>query len=248
MLRTPVSCARSVAVHNPWLAARLREHHPGASIDVVRHGMDDPLSEETGRARSAVRTALGLSAETIVFGAFGWVTPEKRLPQIVRALAALIDTAETPATHLLIVGSAVDHYDVRADLQAAGRVTLTGYVADAEVARYLATTDVWLCLRWPTTRETSGTWLRALAAGKATIISNLAHTQEIPVLRTPAADSRSDLRAPGGGATDPVAVAVGVYDEARSLPIAMQALARHADRLNSLLFTSQDYAAVARRP
>ena len=232
MLRTPVSCARSVAVHNPWLAARLREHHPGAHIDVVRPGMDDPLAADTGRARAAVRAALGLGAETIVFGAFGWVTPEKRLPQIVRALAALIDAAETPATHLLIVGSAVDHYDVRADLQAAGlagRVTLTGYVADAEVARYLAATDVCLCLRWPTTRETSATWLRALAAGKATIISDLAHTQEIPVLRTPAADSRSDLRAPAGGATDPVAVAVGVDDEARSLPIAMQTLARHAD-------------------
>ena len=244
MLRTPVSCARSVAVHNPWLAARLREHHPGAHIDVVRPGMDDPLSAETVRVRAAVRADLDLSAETIVFGAFGWVTPEKRLPQIVRALATLIDAAETPATHLLIVGKAVDHYNVRADLHAAGladRVTLTGYVADVEIARYLAATDVCLCLRWPTTRETSATWLRALAAGKATIISDLAHTQEIPVLRIPAVDSRPDLYVPGGGATDAVAVAVGVCDEARGLPIAMQALARHADLRRGLGAAARAY-------
>ena len=244
MLRTPIACARTVAVHNSWLAARLREHHPGASIDVVRPGMDDPLSAETDRARVAVRAALDLSAETIVFGVFGWVTPEKRLPQIVRALAALIDAAETPAIHLLIVGSVVDHYNVRADLHAAGlagRVTLTGYVADAEITRYLAATDVCLCLRWPTTRETSATWLRALAAGKATIISDLAHTQEIPVLRAPAVDSRSDLCVPGGGATDPVAVAVGVGDEAWSLPIAMQALARHADLRRELGAAARAY-------
>ena len=244
MLRTPIACARTVAVHNSWLAAQLREHHPGAHIDVVRPGMDDPLSGETDRARAAVRAALDLSAETIVFGAFGWVTPEKRLPQIVRALATLIDAAKPPAIHLLIVGSAVDHYNVRADLHAAGlvgRVTLTGYVADAEIARYLAATDVCLCLRWPTTRETSATWLRALAAGKATIISDLAHTQEIPVLRIPAVDSRPDLHAPGGGATDSVAVAVGVGDETRALPIAMQALARHADLRQGLGAAARAY-------
>ena len=78
----------------------------------------------------AVRTVL-------VFGAFGWVTPEKRVPQIVRTMASLAD--KEPNAHLLLVGSPVDHYDVRADLQAAGldgRVTLAGYVDDdADVYR-----------------------------------------------------------------------------------------------------------------
>ncbi len=59
----------------------------------------------------AVRTVL-------VFGAFGWVTPEKRVPQIVRTMASLAD--KEPNAHLLLVGSPVDHYDVRADLQTAG--------------------------------------------------------------------------------------------------------------------------------
>ena len=180
----------------------------------------------------ALRARLGLSPAAVVFGTFGWVTPEKRIPQVMRALAAL--AAAVPEAHLLLVGSEVDYYDMRADVQAAGiasRTTLAGYVEDADVPRYLAATDVCLCLRWPTARETSATWLRAMAAGKACIITDLAHNQDVPVLLTPAAWTRSHPRAPGGGAEmpDPVAVAIDVCDEEHSLPIAMQALALDSD-------------------
>ena len=232
MLGTPIIAARAVAVHNPWLAERLRERYPGAHIDVVRPGMGDPLPEATAEARAALRARLGLAPASVVFGAFGWVTPEKRITQVMRAMAAM--AADVPEVHLLLVGSEVDHYDMRADLQAAGiasRTTLAGYVEDADVPRYLAATDVCLCLRWPTARETSATWLRAMAAGKTCIITDLAHNQDVPVLLTPAAWTRSHPRAPGGAAEmpDPVAVAIDVCDEEHSLPIAMQALAMDSD-------------------
>ena len=167
MLRAAVSTARTVAVHNQWLAEQLRGRYPDAHIEVIRPGIDDPVSEDTETARAMMRARHGLPPEAVVFGAFGWVTPEKRVPQILRAMAGLAD--REPGAHLLLVGSAVDHYDVRADLQAAGlegRVTVAGYVDDADVLRYLSATDVCLCLRWPSMRETSATWLRALAAGK----------------------------------------------------------------------------------
>ena len=236
MLGTPITAARAVAVHNPWLAERLRECYPGAHIDVVRPGMDDPLPEATAEARAALRARLGLAPEAVVFGAFGLVTPEKRIPQVMRALAAL--AAAVPEVHLLLVGSEVEYYDIRAEMQAAGiasRTTLTGYVEDADVPRYLAATDVCLCLRWPTTRETSATWLRAMAAGKTCIITDLAHNQDVPVLLIPAAWTRSRAwtrshpSEPGGGGPCPVAVAIDIRDEEHSLPIAMQALAMDSD-------------------
>ena len=229
MLRSVVSTARTVAVHNPWLAAQLRERYPDAHIEVIRAGMDDPVSKDTETARAIVRTRHGLPPEAVVFGAFGWVTPEKRVPQIVRAMTSLAD--EEPNAHLLLVGSPVDHYDVRADLRAAGlngRVTLAGYVDDADVLRYLSATDVCLCLRWPTMRETSATWLRALAAGKAMIITDLAHNHDVPVLSA-AAWTRSAPIAHGSASPAPVAVAIDICDEGRSLPDAMLALARNAD-------------------
>ena len=42
--------------------------------------------------------------------------------------------------------------------------------------------DVCLCLRWPTNREASGPWLRALAAGKPTVVNDLAHLVDLPTL------------------------------------------------------------------
>ena len=64
----------------------------------------------------------------------------------------------------------------------ADRVTVTGYVDDDALPEYLAAVDVCLNLRWPTGRETSAAWLRCLAAGKPTIITDLAHTADVPSL------------------------------------------------------------------
>ena len=45
-----------------------------------------------------------------------------------------------------------------------------------------ASADVCLCLRWPTARETSASWLRCLAAGKPTIVPDQLSTVDVPTL------------------------------------------------------------------
>jgi glycosyltransferase involved in cell wall biosynthesis len=124
-----------------------------------------------------------IPAGRIVFAAYGMLTPEKRLTQIFRALRSVLPYA--PDAHVLLVGQPVDYYDVEADARAIGvadRVTVTGYVTDEELPAYLAAADVCLCLRWPTSRETSASWLRCLAAGKPTVITDLVHTTSVPAL------------------------------------------------------------------
>ena len=242
MLRAVVSTARTVAVHNRWLAAQLLKRYPDAHIEVIRHGMDDPVSDDTETAREMIRARHGVSPAAVVFGAFGWVTREKRFPQIVRAIASLAD--KEPNAHLLIVGSPVAHYDVRADVRAAGlegRTTITGYVDDADLPKYLSATDVCLCLRWPTMRETSGTWLRALGAGKATVITDLAHNHDVPVLPATPDWIRSAPDAHVGASPAPVAVAIDICAEERSLPAAMLALARDADLRKQLGSAARAY-------
>ncbi len=84
-----------------------------------------------------------------------------------------------------MTGEAVDYYDLQAEaerLALSGRVTFSGYLADEDIDDYLAASDVCLCLRWPTSRETSASWLRCLAAGKPTISTDLVHTVDIPTL------------------------------------------------------------------
>ena len=238
MLRTPVSSARAVAVHSSWLAAWLSDRYPGKYIDVIRPGVDDPLSDESSAARADIRARHELAPATIVFAAYGWITPWKRIPEILRGLHAV--GVYEPDTHLLLVGSPVDDYDVRANLRQAGvegRVTLTGYVDDADVPRYLAAADICLCLRWPTARESSATWLRAIAAGKATIVTDLAHMNDIPVLAAAQLRPQTSALPPTTGARllqqtsdrkspAPIAVAVDICHEERELEAAMLVMAR----------------------
>ena len=88
--------------------------------------------------------------------------------------------------------------------------------------------DVSLNLRWPTARETSGPWVRALAAARPTVVTDLAHQTHVPALNprtwelhAPAPRERQRVE----GAADAVTVAIDLDDEEHSLRAAMHRLA-----------------------
>jgi glycosyltransferase involved in cell wall biosynthesis len=220
MLRVVVASSRRVLVHNDWLGEQIREAHPDAAVDIVDMGV--PESSSSGDARQRIRARHGIAAEAVVFTAFGKVTPEKRVREAMRAMASV--RAAAPQAHLVVAGELVEYYDLQAEAQAldmSGCVTFAGYLADAEIGDYLAASDVCLCMRWPTSRETSASWLRCLAAGKATISTDLVHTVDMPTI-----DPRdwSVLAWPKTGA-EPVGVSIDILDEDHSLTLAIRRLA-----------------------
>jgi glycosyltransferase involved in cell wall biosynthesis len=183
LIGVPVACARLVAVHSQWLAARLTEEYPGQEFAVVRMGVGEVSALEGPQGVLDVRSRHRIPADRVVFGAYGMVTPEKRISQILKALPIVLPSA--PSAHVMLVGEPVDWYDVEAEARAVGvadHVTVTGYVPDEELSAYLAAADACLCLRWPTSRETSAAWLRCLAAGKPTVITDLLQTCSTPAL------------------------------------------------------------------
>jgi glycosyltransferase involved in cell wall biosynthesis len=173
----------------------------------------------------------------VVFAAFGLVTPEKRVPQILRALRAVRESVRGGAApRLRLVGGQTSHYDVLADAQQLGVadiVEVTGYADDDAFDRAIVEADVCLCLRWPTNREASGPWYRALAAGKPTVINDLTHLVDLPTL-----DPRTwEVQVASPAAADAtriwrrdeaVAVAIDILDEDHSLALAMRRLALDA--------------------
>ena len=174
----------------------------------------------------ALREQLGLTSKAVVFAAFGNVTPEKRIGPILRALRAV--ARQHPEARLLLVGDPTPHYDALAEAGAIGvekRVTLTGFVSDADLPAYIDLADVCVCLRWPTSRETSASWLRCLARGKPTVITDLAHTGHVTSLDprswTPLEGEPADARMSDG----PIAVSIDILDEDHSLRLAMRRLA-----------------------
>ena len=217
MLRVVARTARMIAVHNARVAADLREEFPGARVETIRLGTP-PLAPAAG-ARDRVRASLGIGAGAMVFAAFGKITVEKRIAPILRALARLV--RDGVDAHLLLAGDAGDYPDLPREIAGAGgRVHVTGYVEEREVADCLAAADACLCLRWPTALETSASWLQCLAAGRPTVITDLAHLVDVP---------------------EAVALRVDLLDEESSLAAAMRALASDAALRDAMGRAGREY-------
>ena len=221
-----LGASRLTAVHNAHLARTLAIAHPDAAITALEMGTMDPREDrpELAAEAAAIRQRFRIPDDAVVVGAFGGITPEKRIPQLLTAVASIGDDA---ALHVLLVGQRAAHYDVDsaiASLGLIGRVHVAGYVEDEALPAHLTAADVCWCLRWPSSGETSASWLRCLAAGRPTLITALAQLQDVPALA--ASDLRSvDLTA----ARQAIAIAIDPLDEPDDVPLALRALAARAD-------------------
>jgi glycosyltransferase involved in cell wall biosynthesis len=241
MLRVVMRTARAIAVHNGRVAAELREQHGNVPIDSIRMGV---AAFEAARGTSLdggvgtdvrVRRELDVPDRACMFAVFGRVTAEKRILPILGALGALV--AEGAHAFLLLVGEAAEYPTLAEELQRCGlsdRVRITGFVRDEAIGGYLAAADACLCLRWPTAQETSASWLRCLAAARATVITDLAHLVDIPTLDPSLPGSR-----PGSSA--PIAMRIDLLDEEESLRTAMRRLAADARLRENLARAGQAY-------
>jgi glycosyltransferase involved in cell wall biosynthesis len=268
MVRSLVDSSRLVAVHGEGARRELIEQATAQGdlserIVSIRLGHGQLVSPQRAlEARRRVRSQYATAEDAVLFGVFGGLTPEKRLPQILGAFRALLPYA--PAARLLLAGAPAAHYDIAADIARHGladHVTLTGYLeSDESLTDHLAACDVTLNLRWPTARETSGPWLRALAAGKATVITDLVHLADVPSLdpRTwtvqgigdrgseigkghEGSASAPSTRSPIPGPRSPICVAIDILDEDHSLRLAMRRLAADAALRGELGRAARDW-------
>jgi glycosyltransferase involved in cell wall biosynthesis len=183
-------------------------------------GVADPLG--SGHDLFDGRGRHGIPADACVIGAFGGLTPEKRIPQLLEAVAA----APHVNLHVLLVGPRAAHYDVEEDIRRhdlESRVHLAGYVADEELPMYLHACDVCWCLRWPSNGETSASWLRCLAGGRPTLITALAQLQDVPTLSVNGAGVAALSTNEGA-----IGIAIDPVDERRDLGHTLDALVRDA--------------------
>ena len=226
MRRVAATSSRLLVVHDSWLAEEIGEELPDARVEVVSMGVPElPAAPE---ARETVRARHGIPSDAVLFAAFGKVTPEKRVSPALRAIAA--QATGTSPFRVLLCGEPVDHYDSRADAERLGIsdcVTITGYIDDRDMPDYIAAADVCLCLRWPSARETSASWLRCLAAGKPTIVTDLAQLADIPALdpRDWGVAGYTAGRDGEGHLVRPACVGINILDEDHSLILAVRRLA-----------------------
>ena len=176
----------------------------------------------------------------MILSAFGVITPEKRILSLLRAVAAI--RAEAPHVRVRLVGEIGEHYALWQDIAATGTrdlVEVTGYVDDDQLAAELRAADVCLCLRWPTARETSASWLRCLAAGKPTIVPDQLSTSDVPTLdprhwqlKHDRTDAAVVFQPPDPARA--VAVSIELSDEEAMLRQALRRLVADADLRSAL--------------
>lgn len=177
MLGRIISSSLAQIVHSEEGRRQLQGRYPDAFPQVVEMGVANVYPANRRIEVRRARSALGYSESTLVLGAFGIVHPAKRLESCLNALPRVIENH--PDTMFVVTGRTLeDHYlpelgDLADRLGIADHVRFNGQVSSSEYHRQLIACDAVLNLRSPTVSHMSATLMRAVAAGKPVIITDL---------------------------------------------------------------------------
>ncbi len=174
----PLNCrlaraSEGIIVHSESSRARFAAIAPGVPLRRVSHHITPKAAAGFERAKREENSPVRIAS-------FGLITPDKGIERALRALALLRDTHDF---RYALVGGPNDFFDVRALVRECGlegRVEITGHVALEEFERRIAETDIALNLRERTAGETSGSLCRIMAAGVASVVSDVGWFGELP--------------------------------------------------------------------
>jgi 2-polyprenyl-3-methyl-5-hydroxy-6-metoxy-1,4-benzoquinol methylase/glycosyltransferase involved in cell wall biosynthesis len=165
--------AEGIIVHSEWSRTRLQGIAPGVPVRVVPHHV---TLQAASRAPSTSRPGPG----PVRIASFGIITSDKGIERSLSALASLRDKCDF---RYAMVGEPSSYFDVQAMVRRYGledRVEITGHVTLEEFERRIGETDIVLNLRARTNGETSGSLCRVMAAGVASIVSDMGWFSELP--------------------------------------------------------------------
>lgn len=186
--------AHKIIVHSNWAGERLLERDPSRWVRRIYHY----AHQEDNMDKALVRQALGLKEDALLFASFGFVHSTKRIIPALKAFARLLP--DFPYAQYIFAGSmdealAPDFEKTVEELKLSDHVTVTGYTELDAFQQYMDASDICINLRWPYNGETSGSFMRLLAKGKCTLVSNLGSFGEIPdacCIKLPCAQERSE--------------------------------------------------------
>jgi glycosyltransferase involved in cell wall biosynthesis len=177
-----VGTAAGVVVHSRDSRDRLlAAGRVDVPVEVIPHHAGAPPAQVAGIGRMEARRRLGFPEDAFLVGHLGFVTLPKQPGALVAGFARLY--RERPDAKLVVIGA--DRTGGAFEQTARGHgvhqaVISTGYVDLPAFYLNLRALDVVVNLRYPTAGESSGTFARALAEGRATIVNNYGSFAEVP--------------------------------------------------------------------
>jgi alpha-1,3-rhamnosyl/mannosyltransferase len=179
-----VTVARCCVVPTDEAAAGLRRRHPKVDVRVIPVGVRDPWPDGFHLDRVIARASLALEPEAFVSVVLGPVNREKHVEMVLEAIAHLRRAGANAL--LAIVGWLPDPayaslLRARAKTLGVGdAVRVTGAVSRTVVDAYLAASDVTVVLRDANTHQVPSAVVRACAAGRCLVMSDIAAAAVIP--------------------------------------------------------------------
>jgi len=184
LLKWVVDNSLAQIVHMEFAGQQLEAHYGHARVFTVNMGVQDPWWGLPIHRTHSVRDSLDLRRSDFITGIFGSVAPIKRIDVCIKSFYELLATH--PNSLLLIVGDLVDPAyeqllrDLVQNLRIEAQVRFVGRASRLEFDSYVLACDIVLNLRYPPKIQMSAILIRAIAAGKPVIISNIPEWSDFP--------------------------------------------------------------------
>ena len=171
-------------VHSSYAKKKILRYDSTYRVEWINMGVIPP--DMTQYNADALRQHYGIPREKFVVGAYGYITPGKRIIELLRAFAVFARAC--PDAICLLVGhlqtpEELPGFDIRALIQELGiaqQVIITGFTPYNQFFDYIALSDVCVNLRHPTVRATSANILKIMAFAKPVLISDLCECLDFP--------------------------------------------------------------------
>jgi glycosyltransferase involved in cell wall biosynthesis len=184
MLGRVAASSRALVVHSAEFAAELRARYPDAAVHTLLLGMEDMWRDLPPLRTALARERLGLPRGPFVVGVFGIVDRVKRVDAAIRAFARV--AAGYPDALLLIAGQQPDPVyvaELRRLVEELGLGRSVHFFDGPPKGLFnglILACDAVVNLRWPSRKQMSAALMRAVAAGKPTIITGLPEWAFLP--------------------------------------------------------------------
>jgi glycosyltransferase involved in cell wall biosynthesis len=172
--------ARGLVVHSPFVERYLRAFGCKTPVYVAPHPVVE-REEEVRRAlaqRAVVRGPLESMGMRSLVGVFGDQNEAKLIDIVLAAVSRLPEDV-----HAVLVGRRIEGYELEPVVRASGlggRVSVHTDVSDAEFLAWLCAADIAVDLRFPHRGEVSGSLMRAMHCGRATVVSATGTYLDLP--------------------------------------------------------------------
>lgn len=189
-----VDASLGTIVHSTYVKDQLLRYNPAYQVEMIPMGVLPPdLAQWDSRE---LRRKHQIAPERFVIASFGFITEDKRVSPLLRAISRL--KSAIPDILCMLAGQEVSSFNIRPLIEELGlrdHVKITGYTPYQHFLEYIALSDVCVNLRYPTVRATSANILKLMAFAKPVVTSDLCELLDIPAaccLKIPLNDAEED--------------------------------------------------------